>query len=1107
MPGEVLAVLHENLPEINPALIENLPLNPIQVVECRWGTIYRLNITDGTPVEEMVDILKADSRVRIAEPNFIYYFLEEPYFPNDPMWAYADDPETPRDSAYDQWGPAMAGASVLWNDSNGSEDVVVAVMDTGIRLDHEDLHDNLWFNEGETLINGIDDDHNGYIDDWWGWNTVQNNNDPYDDGSYASYHGTACAGIVAAVQDNERGVSGIAPGVKIMAIKVDLSGYGGFVTSVVAGMNYVMANDVDIVSMSFRSYDYSEIMENACNDAWDNGHGAILMGGIGNESTTELCYPNAYDSVMAIGGSCPFTEYLQRRDEKRIASGQDGYYWGSNYGNHMNVMGYGAQYTTTYGGHYSGYWDGYGSPGFFGGTSCATPMAAGVMALIRSYYPEAGGDWCWERIEQTADDLHSPGFDIQSGHGRVNALRAVFGSDRFTDLEDENGFVSLTLPEDSLYDTIHDVPGNPLQDIEDLYRLTMDVNGYLIIDLDIFTWGEDLDIELFTDPEMTNLAASSTGPNHFDSSFENIEFTSGIMGQDYFIRVYSPASGNSTTYGITVKSISNELTVTGESLAPMFIQQEADDVPFLKLIFDIGIGATLDRLNISKIGSMPSANIDAIYLYRDSNDDGVYDPTDQLMAQTGYAGTNRFVLDGLNINWMEELVLFVTADLAYTPDFETIRLSLESYKDVVTDEGVVAHYSHFPITSDELLIGTDTDPPEWDSTAGAQIAEAGFSSAIIGFNQAIDQLTPPVKYNVYYSDLYPFDISGAEAVYDVVAVPGTVTDLQTKIYGLEGDIEWFFVVRTEDQVGNEDENLSIASCIPFPGGDPSDPQILLTIPGQTTDVAFNGNLLVTTNGWSGIKVFDRTDPANPVQIGTWDDGDNYKNLSFDGTFAYITGQNNLTVVDCSIPSSPQTVDTFDIGPDHGILYGSSLYVDRTFPPVFLIFDISNPYSIPIPSAISLPIGFANQMDVNDSLLYLCHSDSGVMVYDLVDPSMPYYLNSFGPVDLETIAIFTDTLCTVNLAGDISTFDLGISTIDPPLLDTNADSPSSFSKEIVIVNAHAYVSESNYGIYVYDISDPYDIQLVGDLELYNANGLSSDGALIYAAASNGLNIIM
>ena len=146
-PGEVLVVLNDNVQSPTVSLIGSYPLTLTQKHVLRWGTLYRLGITDGTPVPDMVNILKSDPNVKYVEPNYLYTYTEALYFPNDPLWAYTNDPTDSRDSVYDQWGPAMVGAPVVWNETKGSQDVVVAIIDTGVRFDHEDLHDNLWINE------------------------------------------------------------------------------------------------------------------------------------------------------------------------------------------------------------------------------------------------------------------------------------------------------------------------------------------------------------------------------------------------------------------------------------------------------------------------------------------------------------------------------------------------------------------------------------------------------------------------------------------------------------------------------------------------------------------------------------------------------------------------------------------------------------------------------------------------------------------------------------------------------------------------------------------------------------------------------------------------
>ncbi len=1085
-------------------MVGSRPLEHIRTIECRWGTLYRMKITDGTPVETMVGQLQADSRVRFAEPNYIYGFLEEPYYPNDPMWAAYDDPVDPKDSPYDQWGPAMIGANIVWNETNGSEDIVVAVMDTGIRFDHEDLNDILWINEDEDPDNGIDDDANGYIDDWWGWDVFDNDNDPWDDGAYASYHGTACSGVVAATQDNERGVSGVAPGIRVMAIKVDLTNQQTLGSSIVAGLNYAIATDVDIISMSFRTYYESEIMRTACEDAWDDGNGIIMMGGIGNEDSMDLCYPNAYASVMAIGGTCPWTEDLQARDEKRITSYEGGYYWGSNYGDHLTVMGYGAQYTTTYGGHYDSYWDG-GYNGFFGGTSCATPFAAGVMALIRSYFPSESPTWSWERIEQTADDLNVPGFDIQTGYGRVNALRAIYGSERYQDEEDQLGFVPMVMPTAHVFDTIHDVPGNPYHDTEDLYRMTVPKDGGLIVNLDIFTWGENLDLELYSDEAMTQLVASSTGPNHHDSSEESI-IHDVFEGEEYFIRVVSPEAGNSTTYGLFVHVTTNELFVTGEDITPDFLHHGGTLVPILKLTCEVGNQATLDEIIVTKSGTLANPNWVKVRLYLDSNYNGEFDGGDELVSEEFPPSLNRARLDDIGIWWTYELplVLFVVADISDTLEECNVRLSLESYKDVITEEGIEAHYTDFPILSDWITIGTDTEPPTWVTTEGAQTAEASYLSVIVGWNEATDTQTPPCKYNIYYTDTLPFDIGTATPVYDVAANPGDTTDFESKVPGLPEGVEHYFVVRAEDQAGNEEENLVVVSAIPQGGGDPENPVLVGTYGGveYPMDLAINDNALFITDAYEGLQIYDRSDPSVLDHVASWSDGPAF-GVVCDNQYAYIAGLFNFYVLDISDLANPTVAQTglFDVFTpvvkDGDWIYSIDYYTD------IIAIDVTDPLSPQNYLTATVFDQYCNDVEVYGDGLYILLDQSGIVAYDRSTPSTPTLEGAFGSPLMQGMTPHNGLLLAVNSwTGELTLYDIDADPADPPILGSSSGGPGTASYDVAVRDDFAFVTRSDYGIVVFDISDTSDPDYVGYLALPGVSSIVTDGIFFYVITNAG-----
>ncbi|MCX6646742.1 MAG: S8 family serine peptidase [bacterium] len=707
MPGEVLVVLTDEAEASKGKnFFSGLHLSPLREKAYHWGTLHRMSITDGTSVEDMCEILKSDPRVKIAEPNFLVHFCEAPYTPNDPMWENPNDADNdPRTTIWEQWGPAKLGASLVWNDTKGDEEVIVAVLDTGIRRWHEDLWDSVWINEVEyqNPDDGIDNDNNGWIDDWWGWNCWEQNNVPYDiDGSNV-YHGSACAGVIAAMQDNGIGCSGLAPHVRVMAIRANCGILTtGPVDNVVEGWDYAKTNGADIISMSFYVDNPTEVLELAAYDTWDNGNGPVMFAAAGNFNGTTVKYPAGYDCVIAVSAVCPFTNAGVPHDEERISPSWGGWGWGSSYGDHIDVSGYGERYYTTWGGNDTEYWDGV-HHWFFNGTSCATPTCAGVMALIMSYNPGHDGNWYRARIIQTADDIMDPGFDIYTGNGRINAFRGAYGSDRFSGLEDENGFVPLDLTQDGieLYDSIDDVStDNPYADKWDLYKITADSTGCAEIYLDIFTWGEDIDMAIFADPSMSEMISESTGENHADSSFE-ITDISVTEGSTYYLSVYSPDLGNSTTYGLKINYIVNSLDIVHESVAPVTAAAGDTDVPFLKLTFGTKCSSTLDEIILNKHSTGQLGLLGALKLYVDSNGSGIFDAGDTLIGSDINPTFNRTRFSDLALEFSVDnpLVLFAVADIdpAIDPGSQCY-ISMETYKDVTVEAADVG-YSQFPISS------------------------------------------------------------------------------------------------------------------------------------------------------------------------------------------------------------------------------------------------------------------------------------------------------------------------------------------------------------------------------------------------------------------------
>ena len=178
-----------------------------------------------------------------------------------------------------------------WDIITGTNDVVVAVLDTGVDLDHPDLRDNIWINHSEIAGDGVDNDGNGYIDDINGWDFLEHDNTPvpnrtktYTD--VAVIHGTMIAGVIGAVANNSEGVAGINWKVKIMSLRILDSLGSGDATDVVTAITYAVNNGADVINLSFTGYDTDEALRQAVADAYS--HGVTVVAAVGNQSNGGL---------------------------------------------------------------------------------------------------------------------------------------------------------------------------------------------------------------------------------------------------------------------------------------------------------------------------------------------------------------------------------------------------------------------------------------------------------------------------------------------------------------------------------------------------------------------------------------------------------------------------------------------------------------------------------------------------------------------------------------------------------------------------------------------------------------------------------------------------
>lgn len=352
----------------------------------------------------ILEDLKADPDVEFAEEDKV---VTANSGPNDP---YLSSSGSWGQSYGDLWGIQKIGAPAAWNSSSGAG-VVVAVVDTGIDYNHPDIAGNVWTNTKEIAGNGIDDDHNGYVDDVRGWDfvgssylTPHQSNNPID--HYG--HGTHVAGTIAAVGNNGIGVIGVAWGAQVMAVKaLDDTGTGTDST-LSQGILYAANNGADVISASWGGQGSSQAIGDAVNYAYNLG--AVFVAAAGNSSEDALnFYPANLWNVITVAASDP---------NDNLASF-------SNYGSKIDVAAPGVDILSL---QASGTQLGpVVSPGYIrlSGTSMATPHVSGLAALILAANPEYSNEEVRQAVRSSATDVGPSGYDLSYGYGRENAAAAV----------------------------------------------------------------------------------------------------------------------------------------------------------------------------------------------------------------------------------------------------------------------------------------------------------------------------------------------------------------------------------------------------------------------------------------------------------------------------------------------------------------------------------------------------------------------------------------------------------------------------------------------------------------------------------------------------------
>ena len=347
--------------------------------------LYYLKLKTRSSLESSLRWVLQNREIMYAEPNYERKLYQEP---NDPH--YTND---------DLWGLKKIHCPAAW-DISTSSNIIVAVLDTGVDYRHEDLKQNMWVNEAE--LNGEpnkDDDGDGYKDDTYGYDFVNEDSDPMDDGDN---HGVHVAGTIGAMGNNNLGITGICWSVKIMALKF-IDGINGPISAEIEGIEYAIQHGSKIINMSFGGTAFSQAEKDAIQKAAQQGVICVVAAGNEGANNDETpSYPASYDldNIISVAAS-------DSNDD--LASF-------SNYGaKSVDLLAPGV-----------GIWSTVISDGYQteDGTSMAAPHVAGCLALLWSRFPNLSYRQIIGKLLRNVDKVPASRSAVATG-GRLNISKAL----------------------------------------------------------------------------------------------------------------------------------------------------------------------------------------------------------------------------------------------------------------------------------------------------------------------------------------------------------------------------------------------------------------------------------------------------------------------------------------------------------------------------------------------------------------------------------------------------------------------------------------------------------------------------------------------------------
>ncbi len=487
--------------------------------------VYVMEYTSDVPIGRVVNELAGSGVVEYVQP----WFLDQPLHDLQTLF-------TPNDtSLYLQWYLTKIGALQVWDSTQGDTTVVIGIVDGGTNFSHPDLMANVYYNYADP-INGVDDDNDGYVDNFRGWDIGDNDNNPQYIGAYNSAHGTSMCSVAAASTNNVSAMAGVGFNCRYMPVKMVNAASGW--TAGYPGIVYAADHGAHIISCSWGGTTPGPYAQDVIRYASVNKN-CLVIAAAGNSNNSVPFYPASYEYVMAVGGT--------KQDD--VKSGNSSFY------DFVDVVAPGQTIFNVYANGYS-----YGN-----GTSDACALTSGSTALVMSYFDTLQSQQAGARLQQTTYNVDTiPGnasYIQKLGYGRIDLFRAISEPFRpfihmtqrnYNDGDDNIFFVSDTVILSGIF--LNYLSPSSASLTAKITSLSTDA---IVVD-SIINLGALGELQTIAPTDFFKFVVSPSCPANTSVTFR-IDYTDGVFLNKQFITVFlNPSFYNTIDHGLVTT-----LTSTG----------------------------------------------------------------------------------------------------------------------------------------------------------------------------------------------------------------------------------------------------------------------------------------------------------------------------------------------------------------------------------------------------------------------------------------------------------------------------------------------------------------------------------------------------------------